>query len=212
MYQYQIAEARERKGWSQEQLGNAIGTSQNQISRYETGKRDVPGRILLAIAEATGVSLSFLLGITDNPFINAKPGPKHYRPVLGRIAAGTAREALEDAREYHEVDSKLWEQHPDGIWLEVSGESMNKVFPNGSLVYVDLNEEVRDGEIGVVFVNGWEATVKRVRYQPNGLILQPESYDPFFSDHVIDKDDPDAPEVKIFGKVVSYTAPAEWRA
>jgi transcriptional regulator with XRE-family HTH domain len=33
-----IAQARRDKGWSQRELGDALGISEGQISRYETGR------------------------------------------------------------------------------------------------------------------------------------------------------------------------------
>ena len=89
---------------------------------------------------------------------------------------------------------------------------MNRLFPDGALVYVDLDAEVRDGDVAVVFVNGDDATVKRIYWEGDAIRLVPESYDPDYRDRVIFANDPDAPEVRVLGKVVSYTAPDRWRA
>lgn len=96
--------------------------------------------------------------------------------------------------------------------MVVTGNSMNRLFPEGSLVLVDPDEPVRDGDVGVVFVNGDDATVKRVFLGPGTVRLHPESYDPEYRDRVIDSADPDSPEVRMVGRVVSYTAPDGWRA
>ena len=89
---------------------------------------------------------------------------------------------------------------------------MNRLFPDGSLVLIDPDTDVRNGDVAVVFVNGDDATVKRIYMEGDAIRLHPESYDSEYRDRVIDSTDPDAPNVRIIGKVVSYTAPDGWRA
>ena len=38
---YKIAEARIAKGWSQQDLAERLGTTQQTIQRYESGARDI---------------------------------------------------------------------------------------------------------------------------------------------------------------------------
>mgnify|MGYP000167037474 FL=1 len=112
----------------------------------------------------------------------------------------------------HDTPQSLYELHSESFWLTVSGNSMNRLFPDGSLVLIDPTEEVRNGDVGVVFVNGDDATLKRVYFEDGSIRLHPESYDHEYTDRVIDGSDPDAPEVRIVGKAVSYAAPDNWRA
>ena len=88
---------------------------------------------------------------------------------------------------------------------------MNRLFPEGALVLVDPDEEVRNGDVAVVFVNGDDATLKRVYFDGDAVRLLPESFDPEYRERVIDRSDPDAPLLHFVGKVVSYTAPDGWR-
>ncbi len=112
----------------------------------------------------------------------------------------------------HDTPESLYYDHVESFWLVVSGNSMNRLFPDGSLVLIDPKLEVRNGDVGAVFVNGDDATLKRVYYEDGQIILHPESYDPEYKDRVITENDPDAPAVRIIGKAVSYTAPDNWRA
>lgn len=59
----QIVSARTRRGWNQVDLANATQIPQGTLSRYENGERIGihPGN-LIRIADATGVSVDFLLG------------------------------------------------------------------------------------------------------------------------------------------------------
>lgn len=210
-YGYKIAEARLAKGWSQTELAKKIGTTQQQIARYESNENDVKASVLIKLSNALDVTISYLLGLTGTAQ-TAKNGGSCLMPLFGSISAGTPREALCISDSHHATEESLYRSHPNGFWLTVSGNSMNRLFPDGSLVLIDPDEEVRNGDVGVVFVNGDDATLKRVYFEGNAIRLHPESYDPEYRDRVIDATDPDAPEVRIIGKAVSYTAPEGWRA
>ena len=58
-----IAEARHIRNWSQEQLAEAVGTTQQTIQRWETGAVDPKISKVEAMSAALGVTMSFLLGV-----------------------------------------------------------------------------------------------------------------------------------------------------
>lgn len=62
-----ILQRRKLLGLSQEELALRVGTSQRQISKYETGKNDPTSSVLGALAVELGTTPNYLLGITDNP-------------------------------------------------------------------------------------------------------------------------------------------------
>ena len=209
---YRIAEARKMKGMSQLDLANAIGTTQQQVAKWESGKIDPRISSLKKIREALGVSLSYLLGMADDPsFVSVVSSDTVPVPVLGRIAAGTPRAAFSQSDDYHDTQRGLVASHPHAFWLVVAGNSMNRLFPEGALVLVDPDSEVRSGDVGAIFVNGDDATIKRVYFEGDTVRLHPESWDPEYRDRTIDPSDPDAPAVRVIGRAVSYTAPDGWR-
>lgn len=210
---YKIAEARRAKGWSQQQLAERLDTTQQQIARYETGQRDPKADVILKISSVLNVTVSYLLGVdSDSGYIEAIPARSYSLPIVGRIAAGAAREAIEQAGETRQTTEETYVAHPNGFWLVVSGNSMNKLFPEGTLVLIDPDEEVRNGDVAALFVNGDDATIKRVYFDGRSVTLVPESYDPEYRERTIGRSDPDAPAVHMVGKVVAFTSPAGWRA
>ena len=208
---YRIREAREKLGWTQSELAKKMGTTQQTIQRYEAGAVDVNSSKLVRLAEILGTTVDYLIGIPTNA-VPARPGGVP-RPVIGRISAGPFGTVYEESGEELDVPDDVWECHKQGFWMRVSGNSMNRLFAEGSMVYVDPACEVRNGDVGVACVNGDEGTVKRIFFEPNNVVrLHPESYDPEYRDRVIDEDDPEGPSFHIEGKVVSYRAPMGWRA
>ncbi len=62
-----LKEIRKSKGISQLKLAMDLNTSQNTISRYETGEREPGINELVKIADYFNVSIDYLLERTDNP-------------------------------------------------------------------------------------------------------------------------------------------------
>ena len=65
-----LREIRRAKGVSQLKLAMDLNTSQNTISRYETGEREPGIDELIKIADYFNVSVDYLIGRTENPKIN----------------------------------------------------------------------------------------------------------------------------------------------
>ena len=65
-----LKELRKKRGISQVKLALDLHTTQNSISRYETGERQADYDMLIAIADYFGVSIDYLLGRTENPNMN----------------------------------------------------------------------------------------------------------------------------------------------
>ena len=65
-----LKKIRKEKGISQLKLALDLNTSQNTISRYETGEREPGICELIKIADYFDVSIDYLVGRTQNPKIN----------------------------------------------------------------------------------------------------------------------------------------------
>ena len=65
-----LKELRKKKGISQLRLATDLNTTQNTISRYETGEREPGIDELIKIADYFHVSIDYLVGRTENPEIN----------------------------------------------------------------------------------------------------------------------------------------------
>lgn len=207
-----LAEMRKRAGMTQQQLADILGVTQQTIWYYENGRRDIKSGMLIEMSKAIGCTVADLLGVSDiDGIVPNQEHSAHRLPVLGRIVAGDPSEAIGQTDEWHVTRDELWRGHESAFWLVVSGNSMNRLFPEGALVLIDPKLEIRDGDVGAVFVNGEDATIKRVYYEYGAVRLHPESHDPDYSDRVIRSDDPEAPEFRAIGRAISYSAPDGWR-
>jgi transcriptional regulator with XRE-family HTH domain len=66
MYQ-RIRDLREDRDLKQRQVADYLNCSQQVYSNYELGQRDIPTDILIKLSDFYGVSVDYLLGLTNNP-------------------------------------------------------------------------------------------------------------------------------------------------
>lgn len=84
--------AREKKGYSQRELGRILGLGVNQINRYEKEGNDPTAAILAAIAQELNVTIDYLLGLSDIPqgYATADLEPDQRHLVDAYIAGDSA--------------------------------------------------------------------------------------------------------------------------
>ena len=58
-----ISKIRKAKGYSQEHIAGILNTTQQQYSKYEIGKQEIPVRHIKTLCEYYGISANFLIGI-----------------------------------------------------------------------------------------------------------------------------------------------------
>lgn len=140
-------------------------------------------------------SEEYLLTPTESPlfksdFINV--------PILGVVRAGSPILANENIEGYIPLPASMINHNKEYFALRVKGDSMNLEFKEGSIIIVEKTNTIENGEIGIVLVNDYEATVKKVVKNKNMITLIPMSsnsiYTPTMYDMVND-------EIKIIGKV-----------
>lgn len=69
-----IKNMREDHDLTQKQVAEYLNIKQNTYSQYETGSRQIPIEVLVALAELYKTSADYLLGLTDqkNPYPKGK--------------------------------------------------------------------------------------------------------------------------------------------
>lgn len=123
-------------------------------------------------------------------------------PVVGKVSAGLPLLADENIEGYEFAPSSRLNKDYDYFYLIVNGDSMNRMFSHGSRVLVQKQSDLENGDIGVIRVNGDDATVKRFKREGNIIILEPLSTNP---EHQLQIYNPEEIEIEIIGKVISYT-------
>lgn len=165
--------------------------------------------VAVEIAKGMNISIEELLSMLnkDQEFKLNEESPKYESqhkfymcPVYGKISAGQPNWAEECIEGRIPIDPDLMNiNNPEEcFFLRVNGESMNKEIKNGAYALIKKTDFVENGEIAVVLVNGYDATLKKFSKQGDLIILEPQSTDASFETQVYGKDT----EVKVIGKYI----------
>ncbi len=117
-------------------------------------------------------------------------------PVMGRIAAGVPRSAIEDHSHVLVMPPEFLSQG-EHFALEVRGDSMIEAgIQEGDTVILKRTPTAESGEIVVALIDEEEATLKRLRKRGQSIALEPAN--PAFETRIFGPD-----RVKIQGKLVA---------
>ena len=189
------------------ELAEATKIDKSKISSYMSGRYKAKTDGLKIIADVLNVSPIWLMGYDvpmekeikqDSNIFPTVDIPQKY-PVLGKISAGLPIWAVENIEGYMYAPSSKIQQGYDYFFLRVIGDSMNLKFPDGCLLLVQKQPELENSQIGVIRVNGDDATVKRFKQEGDLVILEPMSSNP---EHQVQIYNPKKTKVEIIGKVI----------
>lgn len=64
---YRIRDLREDKDLLQKDIAEILQTTQQQYSKYETGKADITGEKIIKLCRYYNISADYILGLIDHP-------------------------------------------------------------------------------------------------------------------------------------------------
>lgn len=102
-------------------------------------------------------------------------------PVLGAVPAGIPLEAVEDIIDWEEIPQAMCAGGKEYFALEVKGDSMWPDYLPGDIVIVRKEPCCESGDICVVYINGYDATLKQVKFAGDGsitLVPKNQNYPP----------------------------------
>lgn len=200
---------REKLGYTLEELAKLVGVSAPTIQRYESGEiKNVRRDKIANLAKALSVSPAYLMGWEDSVEVLGYADISYQYPFIESIAAGSPLtiEAIVNAPTITLPNYLLgkYANNKNIMIMKVNGSSMDRLFPDGSLIAVLRNHDVENlnnGDI-VVFQHDYEYSVKHFYNYSDKIVFRPNSSNEVFTDIVFKKDD--SLNVEIIGKVVMY--------
>lgn len=166
-----IKQLREERGIKQRELAKLLGLEISAISKLEIGRVPLKDEYIIKLAKFFNVSTNYLLGIdTENS--------KRLLPILGTVKAGYNYLAEENIVDY--IDPSMNITDPENYFgLIVKGDSMSPLFDEGDYVIVRKTDgEFNNNDIGIVLINGDEATIKKVVKTDDGIELH--AFNPYY--------------------------------
>lgn len=200
----------EKSNITQTELSKKTGITQSSISDWLRGKYLPKQDKVDVLARALDVTPAYLMGWKDDSkleILGKVDVSSNYPYIPFSVAAGSpiSIDGISDMPSITIPNYLLgkYANNNDVIIMKVSGESMNKVIPDNSLIGVITNIDYRNLKNGdlVVFECNYEYSVKRFFDAGDKLIFKPDSSDPSFADIVVNKDE----NTRIVGKVIMYS-------
>jgi len=211
-----IREARTKNHMSLNKLSKITQISLGYLSDLENNKSTNPGvEKLNLIATALNVSTDFFFKddiekwdatISDQvkeevavyDSINKNKSNIINLPIVGSVRAGKPVLAIDNIEGYLPTLKSFLSSDKNYFYLRVQGDSMNQEFDDGSLLLIEKTSYIENGEIGVILIDGMEATVKKIIQNQNMITLIPMSNN---SNHVPQMFDIIKDQINIVGKV-----------
>ncbi len=202
-----IKELREKKGMTQSELGKAIGTTKQNIFKYESGAVDtIPNKKLQGLAKALDVEPWEILG-WDGPWNSQKDEKYISIPLISqKISAGYGEDFLDDdsiTMKRIQIPESLTKGVADKSTLvsaEVKGDSMidANIFPGD---YVFFSKGLIKGEGIYVIAFAGDIMVKRLAFDAPKNKLSIISENKNYPVRIIDAE---SDGVRILGKVIGW--------
>ena len=177
MFSENLRYLRKQAQHSQEYLAKQLNyKSFTTIQKWEDGTSKPSYAVIAKIASIYNVSVNDMM---EKDLTIQIPTV----PILGTVRGGEPIYAQQQIQGYEPVEPQET-NNGEYFYLEVVGDSMknDRILP-GDILYVRKQNTLNNGEIGIVLVDD-EATVKRVYFKNNTLILQPsnDNYQPLVFD------------------------------
>ena len=204
-----IKQRREQLGISQTELAECIGTSKQNLYKYENDIiTNIPSDRVEALAKCLDTTPAYIMGWNEPDrkldvealfkFDNIVPiSTKRFR-LLGDIACGKPITTNEEKELYVEAGANI----SADFCLRAKGDSMigARIY-DGDIVFIRKQEMVDNGEIAAVIIED-EATLKRMNYYPEKDLLILKAENSRYEDLVYTGEQLD--HIIILGKAVAF--------
>ncbi len=188
---------------TQNQYALNSGVNSSFITKIIKGERKPSPVILKKLANRAYNGITYEMFMRAAGYLDADVKISKSKgikiPVLGVIPAGVPIEAIEEILDYEEITEDL-ARTGDFFALRVSGDSMAPQILENDIVIIKKQEDCENNDICAVIVNGYNATLKRIKKDTNGIMLVPynRAYEPTY----YSKEQVLSLPVKIIGKAI----------
>lgn len=193
------------------ELARRVGMAKSGLSRYFNYTREFPLNKVNDFAKALNTTPQYILGFEEsektitNNIIPVVKTPINSITVYGKVCAGNGIEALENPID--EIGDPYYRIKGEKFALQVHGDSMDNVVPDGMYAIIEKRPIVSNGEIAVVMIDNDTAMLKRFYQLDDMVILRPDSTNQEHKPLTFIGEDINS--LKILGRYLGYVTPME---
>lgn len=176
---------RKQRDVTQSVIGKLCGVSSQAVAKWENGTSAPDYQTLPKLAKYFDVSLDYLLGeeeivhkkgfmLRDSnstiAYVGEAQTPTKPVPIIGSVRCGPNGLAFEWFDGFVYVDGGL---KGNLLAFLCRGDSMLlEGIVDGTIAIINQQEEFENGKLFVLTIDGEEGTLKRIRLQPQAIILE----------------------------------------
>lgn len=215
---------REKQNLTQRDLASKLNTTHTTIANYENGgkypQREDIKKSLLKVLDCEEVDL---YGYSDgyysrNKFISTatpanKEGEKYSKASEKLYQDEECLVNLKNNKFYkisrfkRAIDKAITKKYPNGKFLKVEDDSMDRYLPKNSYAYVTREEDIKkyENRVCAITIDGFHIIFRRVSFLDfdNLTALVPQSNNKNHRSITVNTDED--PDFKIFGRVVWFS-------
>ncbi len=208
-----IKRLRENHRLTQEEFGKIADVSSMAVSQWENDRAVPRMGAVQRIADHFKIPKSEIID-DSRPVVSTVIGARPvkgmemgYVPLRGKVHMGTPIEPETYEQEMILAPQFLIDEDPDLYACTSEGDCMNRVYPEGCIIFVSPNKPPQNGSVAVVTIDGIDTVMRRMFKTANTLVLSPDSFNSENKDIIITSDDDRT--VEFNGKVVWFQSDGE---
>lgn len=197
-----LRELMEYKNLTIYDIAEAVSMSGATVSRYINDINKPKDVTIEKISREYGVNPTWLMGYDVKREFTVELEPifdaKYIEiPVFGDIACGEPIEAFNEIEDYATIPTDWTKGGKEYFCLTAKGDSMEPEISSGDIAVIRKQCTCENGKIAAVFVNGYNATLKKFYKHGDVITLQP--LNPNMEPRFYTKDDE---EIQVLGVMV----------
>lgn len=156
------------------EISKATGISSGNISDWKNGRSKPNAETLIKVADYFSCSVDYILGRTNmKEFVKTPTSVMQISIFPQKAAAGFGKQSVDDNIDPPELKWFYEDQIPSGTkyGIIIEGDSMEKKFHDGQIVFVRLSDNCPDGSYGIFTItdkDGTKVFFKQKKMQADG--------------------------------------------
>lgn len=173
MFAKNIRYLRKKYELTQKELADRVGLKSATVSKWESGANKPRFKEMQLLTQIFNVTENDLIHTDLSMPVQNEPSSAVRIKVYGSVPAGIPIEAIEDVIGFEDIPAEWTAGGREYFALKVVGDSMAPKYLNGDTVICRKQSCCENGQDCVVYVNGYDATLKRVVKKNGVIVLQP---------------------------------------
>ena len=174
-----LKELRKERGLSLKEIAEILGVADSTVSLYENSKREASYAILQKLSVFFGVSIDYLLGVSeDRQDCQNSPYSIHI-PILESVCISGENIECHYSDEKESIDLG---SDDDFFYYKMHGDSMAPHISNGDIALIKKQTHAESGSIAAIIYKDNPVLLRKIVKDRDVTILQPlnSDFDSFY--------------------------------